>query len=943
MNLHVLKVCVVSYRIDLFDEFLTVEALVNELSIRPERVFERNEGEDTPLTFACWKENWDVVEELVKAGADVNAQDGVSVMPLCARSTHTISVFAVLRCVLMEIIALHEHVLLTLKSISETFDCTYASIRPFADALSFCLCLQYGWTALMLASGRGHDEVVSLLIEFGANLEAVDKYFWTALMWASWQGHRSTILILLQSKANFDHVSENGSTSLHYAAAQGMVDAAEILIMNGARLEVVDNLGHTPLLSACYHGRALVVSVLLEHHADMMAKDNNEATSLHFACLRGKIGVVEILLDRGADVNAVDNKGSSPLHMACACSELQIAALLIDRGADMELADVNGMKPIKFVKLESGRAYLEEQAQMSCDMNLEDTLRDENVHAQYKLQLSNCKLFGQIPPFIGQFTHITALYLSRNKLSGEIPDVFVDLKALTILDLSKNKFTGLIPPSMGLLPNLINLNLSDNQLCGDIPETFQCLCATIEAINLSRNQLNGPIPLFFQDFHLLQKLDLSQNLLTGPLPAYLTENNHNNNGEGTNSNANGEASNNHGANGASGSPTNSDAHKNVFVNDNLLDLHVEQYQVLRDLYASTNGGSSSWYHSENWFSSECLRTWYGLTVDNYGRITGIKLVANHLRGTLPSSMQKLKSLESLDLSYNILTGYIPKSLKALTKLKYLNLFGNEFAGVIDKNDQENANDENNAGPKNEKQAAANNNANNDDNVHYFNEKILEGPENTQQQRILSFLLAEKYINFATWCPHTTLTSSLQFKVSDEWKLILVPHILFSSPELLSLCANPIVLLNKIKHDLYRFLYQLCKNQNSFVLQCLQRLWHGIVTTANSVPTEEEELMTIANDVSNVVLNIFHCNFMDNKEIMFRLLLPKTAIEVNDLKHWTNVYGNRAFIESAFTLLDGEFLGRCLHSRMKPVFGCAHVSNLLDSVFWGHLTRTLRSR
>jgi hypothetical protein len=55
-----------------------VEALLEELAVRPERVFDRNDGEDTPLTFACWRENWDVVEVLVRNGSDVNAQDAVS-------------------------------------------------------------------------------------------------------------------------------------------------------------------------------------------------------------------------------------------------------------------------------------------------------------------------------------------------------------------------------------------------------------------------------------------------------------------------------------------------------------------------------------------------------------------------------------------------------------------------------------------------------------------------------------------------------------------------------------------------------------------------------------------------------------------------------------------------------------------------------------------------
>jgi hypothetical protein len=370
---------------------------------------------------------------------------------------------------------------------------------------------------------------------------------------------------------------------------------------------------------------------------------------------------------------------------------------------------------------------------------------------------------------------------------------------------------------------------------------------------------------------------------------------------------------------------------------------VQQFQCLKDFFVHTRG--KSWKHCDNWFSPNCLHTWFGISVDNLGRIIQIKLPHNHLRGTLPNSLTRLVHLECLDLSYNILSGYIPKSFYKFTALSQMNLFGNEFDGVLSDDGDEGLSQEALVDPAQTQVQQAE--------VYYFNETVLleETPsvgggtaaDDNLQHRILSYLQTQNYVDYSTWYPHTHLRENVSFKVSDEWKIILVPHILFSSPELLSLCANPIVLLNKIKQDLYRFVYNLCKHQNAFVLQCLQRLWHGIMVTARTVPTEEEELHLVANSVATIILNIFHCNFMDDKDTLFRLLLPHTQVIVNDVKHWTNVWGNRSFIESAFTLLETEFLGCCLHSGMKVVFGSAHISNLLDAVFWGHVTRSLRSR
>jgi len=55
------------------------------------------------------------------------------------------------------------------------------------------------WTPLMTAAERGHIEVVILLVDGGANLEARNIWGWTALMRASING-RLAIVKLLSDK-----------------------------------------------------------------------------------------------------------------------------------------------------------------------------------------------------------------------------------------------------------------------------------------------------------------------------------------------------------------------------------------------------------------------------------------------------------------------------------------------------------------------------------------------------------------------------------------------------------------------------------------------------------------------------------------------------------------------------------------------------------------------
>jgi len=61
----------------------------------------------------------------------------------------------------------------------------------------------YGDTALMIASKRGHTEVAKLLIEEGADVNAQDTLGNTALLWASRSGHTDIVKLLIEAGAKY--------------------------------------------------------------------------------------------------------------------------------------------------------------------------------------------------------------------------------------------------------------------------------------------------------------------------------------------------------------------------------------------------------------------------------------------------------------------------------------------------------------------------------------------------------------------------------------------------------------------------------------------------------------------------------------------------------------------------------------------------------------------
>ncbi len=99
------------------------------------------------------------------------------------------------------------------------------------------------------------------------------------------------------------------------------------------------------------------------------------------------------------------------------------------------------------------------------------------------------------------------------------------------------------------------------------------------------------------------------------------------------------------------------------------------------LYDSTDGGSR-WRTKTHWLSERPLDDWHGVTTNDAGRVTGLRLTRNRMRGTLPAELGNLSELRSLNLSSNLLRGSIPAELGNLSNLTYLNLSSNGLTGPI---------------------------------------------------------------------------------------------------------------------------------------------------------------------------------------------------------------------------------------------------------------------
>ena len=113
--------------------------------------------------------------------------------------------------------------------------------------------------------------------------------------------------------------------------------------------------------------------------------------------------------------------------------------------------------------------------------------------------------------------------------------------------------------------------------------------------------------------------------------------------------------------------------------EHIVRAHEADSLVLANFYRATGG--SGWTNDRDWLKGP-LGGWYGVTLNEAGRVTELRLDHNNLTGILPEELGSLAALKELDLAANKISGPLPEFLGNLTSLTYLHLGWNRFRGII---------------------------------------------------------------------------------------------------------------------------------------------------------------------------------------------------------------------------------------------------------------------
>jgi ankyrin repeat protein len=150
------------------------------------------------------------------------------------------------------------------------------------------------------AAQGGENEIVSLLISKGADVNASDPEGETALMYAAGIGERGAVRLLLRAGADVNAVGNDHETALLFAIRGNHEEIAEDLIAKGADVRAKDHGGATTLMWAVSKNNFTLAATLLQRGADINARDSRGNTALVVATKQNNAGIVKLLRTNGA-------------------------------------------------------------------------------------------------------------------------------------------------------------------------------------------------------------------------------------------------------------------------------------------------------------------------------------------------------------------------------------------------------------------------------------------------------------------------------------------------------------------------------------------------------------------------------------------------------------------------------------------------------------------
>jgi ankyrin repeat protein len=183
----------------------------------------------------------------------------------------------------------------------------------------------------------------------GINLDARAGRGDTAISIACGRGHLEVVKVLFGAGARIDPLTSGEIGALESAIVQGHLQAIKYLVEEaGADVQRAGFREYNALAEAASRGRANIVAYLLDRPGvDINAKTVG-MTALDAACLNGCLETVKLLVAAGARVDPLPGDSIGALAATVSAGHLEVVKYLVEEaGADERLAVLHGITPLE--------------------------------------------------------------------------------------------------------------------------------------------------------------------------------------------------------------------------------------------------------------------------------------------------------------------------------------------------------------------------------------------------------------------------------------------------------------------------------------------------------------------------------------------------------------------------------------------------------------------
>jgi ankyrin repeat protein len=293
----------------------------------------RDKYRQTPLTFAAYGGFLEIVELLVAHGADVNAENNRLSTPLAlaALKGHCdVASLLLERGAHVDGSSTDNHPVNDFVEKGD-LDCVRIFIAHGASmkAPDSLWGLPMHHLAGFTDVSKDYRSIAAALLAAGAELDPKNRSGETPLWLAAQRSRPEMVSFLLEKGANPNAKTLTHPSILHSAISSGLKtsqidDVVERLLEAGADADVwipgggwgpAGSAGYTALQQAAKDGYLRIVEQLIDHGADVNRPFADGRTPLWWAATNGHLEVVELLIARGANVNA-EAKGRTALKAA---------------------------------------------------------------------------------------------------------------------------------------------------------------------------------------------------------------------------------------------------------------------------------------------------------------------------------------------------------------------------------------------------------------------------------------------------------------------------------------------------------------------------------------------------------------------------------------------------------------------------------------------------